>query len=250
MFQLPTFTSVTVRSLNVRAEMHGQEPVPAVDIGFRLTGSNKLLDMLDPKMRTGYYKRPGEEAPEPELDGIDHVDNLTELRIQHVKFPVKINREFPGRILVIDYGLGGKSNIDLSSADINDFSVTCHDGGTVDIDFRSQSSGVGDLVLGKLGMLVRHEVKITIMSSAAADGTQESIPGTKATPAAGDAKKPAPTDSEKAAAATKALIDSAKEDSKKPAAKKGKDPEREAERAKRFPSTAAKKPAAKKPTKK
>lgn len=248
MFQLPTFTGVTIRSLNVRAEMHGQDPVPAVDIGFRLTGSNKLLNMLDPKLRTAFYKRPGEEPPEPELEGIDPVDELPELRVQHVKFPIKISREFPGRIVVIDFGLGGKSNIELSSADVNDFSATFHDGGSVDIDFRAQASGISDKVLGKLGMLVRHEVSITVMSSAAADGTQETIPGAK--PVAGDAAAKAPaTDAEKAAAATQALIDSAKGDSKKPAAKKGKDPAREAERAAKFP-TAAKKAAAKKTTKK
>lgn len=176
-FALPTFTTLSLRSLNVRAEMHGGDPVPAADIGFRLTTSNKILDQFDPGLRHAFYRAPGGPGPdEPELDGIDAASETPELRTTSVAMPIKLIREYLGRNVVIDYGLGGKRNIELSTCDINEFKADLKEGGTVDLDFRVQVSGLKEEVLGKLAALVRHDIKATILSSAEADGTQEKIP--------------------------------------------------------------------------
>lgn len=176
-FTLSTFTKASVRSLNVRSEMHGKEPKPAIDIGFCVTGSNALLAMFETGMpRQFYMPADGTNEDEPELDGVAPISNLTVLRSQRLKMPLKLAGEYPGRQLIIDYGLGGKSNIELSG-DVGEFNVDMKQGGTVEIVFRVQCSGVAEKVIGKLGILVKHDVNITLMSSAQADGTQEIVGG-------------------------------------------------------------------------
>lgn len=176
-FQLPKFTTVLLRSLNVRAEMHGSDPVPAVDIGFRLVGSNDLLLMFDRGLKPAFYVPVTNDGAEPELDGIDPLTSMPQLRSTSIDMPISLIRDYIGVNLVLDYGLGGKSNIELFG-DLDNFKVNMKEGGTVEIDFRFQSSGIKDGPLGKLGGLIKHDVKITLMPSAEADGTQERVPGT------------------------------------------------------------------------
>lgn len=180
-FTLPTFTSVLIRSINIRAEMNGKEPKPAVDIGMRLVGSNRLLDMFDLGLRPAFY-RPAtvDEGKQSELEGVDPATDTPELRTTSLEMPVALIREYLGRDVVIDYGLGGKHNISLSTCDVNAFKANMKEGGTVEIDFRVQVSDVNEKALGKLGGLVKHDVLVTIMSSPEADGTQEKLPGTEA----------------------------------------------------------------------
>lgn len=170
-FLIPKFTDVVVRSLNVRAEMHGKDPVPAVDIGFTLTSANDFLDMIDPGLKRALYRaeQDGEET-EPELEGVEPISDLRALRATSLRMPLKLNREYVGRNLVIDYGTGGKSNIELFG-DINEISVDAKEGGSTDTHFRFQASGIKDRALGTLGTLVKHTVKITCLSSEEAGGT-------------------------------------------------------------------------------
>lgn len=179
-FSLLKFTQVLFKSINLRAELHGKDPIPAADIGFRLVGPNTLLDMFDTGLRHAFYRAVTVEGedPQPELDGVDPLTTTPELRTTSIDMPVKLIREYLGRNVIIDYGLGGKSNIDLPSCDVNDFKVNMKEGGTVEIDFRVQVAGLDDKVVGKLGVLVKHDVKITVAASAQADGTQEQVPGT------------------------------------------------------------------------
>ena len=177
MFSLPMFTKVTLMHFAVRAELHGSDPVPAGDIRIRLSGSNKMLDMFEPGLRHALYRAAdGADDDQPDLDGVDPVSDTPALRSSLIAMPIHLNREYPGRNVVLDYGMGGKSNIELSG-DINSFKIDAKDGGSVDIDFRIQVSGLDEKALGRLGMLVKHNVEITIAASAEADNTQEQLPG-------------------------------------------------------------------------
>lgn len=176
-FQLPKFTSVLLRSFSARAEMHGSDPVPAVDLGFRLVGSNDLLLMFDRGLKSAFYVPVSNNGAQPELDGIDPLTSMPKLRSTSIDMPIGLIREYVGLNLVLDYGLGGKSNIELFG-DANNFKVNMEEGGKVEVDFRFQSSGIKEGPLGKLGALIKHDVNITLMPSAEADGTQEKIPGT------------------------------------------------------------------------
>lgn len=238
-FTLEKFTSVLLVSVNIRAEMHGQEPVPAVDMKFRLVGSNNLLGMFDTGLKSVLYKPVAGPDDEPELDGIDPSTDMPELRSASIEMPIGLNKEYLGRNLVLDYGLGGKSNIELAACDVNNFRVNCKEGGTVEIDFRVQASGVDEKALGKLGSLVKHDVKVTLLASSEADGTQEQVPGISpfkfTVPAEGGIVDNNPPEKD----ATEAFLEANKVT---PVDAKA---QREAERAAKFPNAAKRAAAAK-----
>jgi hypothetical protein len=178
-FAIEKFTPALLRSVNIRAEMHGNEPVPAADLYFVLTGSNDVLDQFDTGLKGIFYMPASGKSKTPELPGVEAVTSMPQLRSTSIEMPVPLSREYLGRNLVIDFGLGGKSNIELSACDVNNFKVSCQEGGTVETTFRVQASGLDEKTLGKISSLVKHEVKITLVASEASDNTQEVIPGTK-----------------------------------------------------------------------
>lgn len=177
-FTLDKFTTVLVKSVNIRAEVHGKEKVPAADIGLRLTCSNSVLTMFDAGLLVGLYKPASEEEDDdqPDLDGVDPPAERPVLRCPSIAMPIDLNREYVGRNVVIDYGLGGASNIELTTCTVGAFKVDAKEGGTVEINFRVQVSGIDKEALGVLGCLVKHDVQITLMSSPQADNTQEQLP--------------------------------------------------------------------------
>lgn len=178
-FQLPDFTKVVIRSLNIRSENHGNDAVPAADIGFYMTGSNKLLLMLDPGVFFGAYLPADGKETEPELDGVEPKSDRPKLRWTHVKNPMTFDNELVGRNLIIDFGTGGKSNLTLFG-DANTFKAHLHDGGTVDIEWRFQVSGLDARMIGQLGAMLKHSVSLSMVASSVADGTQEKLPDTGA----------------------------------------------------------------------
>lgn len=235
-FAFPTFTAAQIKSLNVRAEMFGKDPIPAVDIGLRVTGSNEMLRMFGAGWLVGHYvpadAAVDDEPTQAELDGIEPASPRPKLRFAAGKISIPL-ADYKGINLVIDYGTGGKSNIELFG-DANKFTADLKDGGTIELEFRFQASGLKDVSIGKLGGLVRHDVQITAMRSAEADGTQEKIPGTE------KPKVHSADDTGPAKDATTTFIEGVKADAKADAKAA-----REAERAAKFPS-AAKKAASKK----
>lgn len=176
-FTLPTFTTVLVKSVNIRAEVHGKEKVPAADIGFRLTCSNRVLSMFDGGLLVGLYKPTNEDDDQPDLDGVEPISERPMLRCPSIAMPIDLSREYVGRDIVIDYGMGGSSNLNLNTCTIGAFKVDAKEGGTVDIDFRAQVSHLDPETLGALGCLVKHDVLMTLMSSPQSDNTQEQLPG-------------------------------------------------------------------------
>jgi hypothetical protein len=177
-FTLPTFTTVLVKSVNIRAEVHGKEKVPAADIGFLLTCSNSVLSMFDAGLLVGLYKPTEGDDDQPDLDGVEPLSERPLLRCPSIAMPIDLNREYVGRNVVIDYGLGGSSNIELTTCTVGAFKVDAKEGGTVEIHFRVQVSSIDQAALGALGCLVKHEVQITLLSSPQADNTQEQLTGT------------------------------------------------------------------------
>lgn len=67
-----------------------------------------------------------------------------------------------GYSLVVDYGLGGDSNLRIESCEVNNFAFTPKEGGTVELTFRVQITDLDERILGKLAGLCQHEVHIVL----------------------------------------------------------------------------------------
>ncbi|MEM5429370.1 hypothetical protein [Cupriavidus oxalaticus] len=152
MFEL-TQQQVKLSSVNPRAEIHGTEKKPACDLKFEYAADNAELVRFAPDLRDALYKRPDDQG-----------DLIDPERLSVLRFPkmgaFKFELAGKGYKLVMDYGLGDKSNIELA-ADIDGFKLLPQNGGTVIIMFRAVVHP-DEVAFGKLCSFVQRDVEITL----------------------------------------------------------------------------------------
>jgi hypothetical protein len=99
MFELTESTTVMLTSVTNRVEKHGDEDIPAMSLGFKITTGNAILDKLSPTLRRTLYTKPeGQE----DLPGVDEV--LPLLRTRGID-KVELDSAFEGWMLDIDWGI-------------------------------------------------------------------------------------------------------------------------------------------------
>ena len=165
-FELLTMTPCKINGVNSRMEKHGKDDlVPAVDISISIDAPNAILEQLQPGLLEALYycAEEGNDDDQDELDGIDPVSHLPNLRFPRLAYPIGHDMELVGYTLTVDHGLGGKSNLVLGTCNVNKVRIDPKEGGTVALKFRVQcDSGLTEKLLGKLSLLIQHEVAITL----------------------------------------------------------------------------------------
>ncbi|SNT33413.1 hypothetical protein SAMN06265795_12621 [Noviherbaspirillum humi] len=142
MFELAQ--AVKLASVNPRAEIHGEDRVPAFDLKIEAFCPNDLLIPFHPELRTTLYKKAEDPDLVEQLDG----EALTALRFPKMG-AIKWDVELTGYKVEVDYGLGGDSNIMLGEVKIDGFKISPQNGGSVGLSFRiichPESEDVGRL---------------------------------------------------------------------------------------------------------
>ncbi|RQO38642.1 hypothetical protein DBR37_01745 [Herminiimonas sp. KBW02] len=123
---------VKLASVNPRAEIHGEERKAAYDLKFEAQCPASVLSHFDPELAALLYKKPDD----PDLAEQADPDAATSPRFPKMS-GFKWDYETTGNKLVIDYGLGGDSNITLSDTKLDKFSFMPQNGGTVLVMFRA-----------------------------------------------------------------------------------------------------------------
>ncbi len=164
-FELEDFTPAKLCSINARSEKHGPDELhPAVDLSFQLDAANTILSYLDGMLLTSLYHKSeaGGQGGQQQLEGVDEAVNLPNLRFPFMG-TIKWSKEYAGYTLTIEHGLGGASDIHLVDCKVNEFRINPKEGGTVEIKFRVQcSTNLTEKTMGKLALLVQHEVPIML----------------------------------------------------------------------------------------
>lgn len=172
-FELDDFTDAKMTSINARSEKHGPDELhPAIDLSFQVEAANDILSFLDGGLLSALYHKTAASDSEGQhpLDGVDQASHLPNLRFPMLG-PLKWQKEYAGYDLTIQHGLGGKSDIQLTDCKVNGFSIDAKEGGTVLLKFRVQcSTGLNEKTLGKLALLVQHEVPIMLTAPEAKNG--------------------------------------------------------------------------------
>lgn len=185
-FEIEDFASVKLNSANFRSQLHGEEHVPAVDLGFTMDAPNTILSFFDGFLLSSLYYCSAASSGQTVIDGVAQV--LPNLRFPKLSTPLKWEDSGKGYFLEIDYGLGpDESNIELDLCTVGEFRITPKEGGTVELKFRVQVSGspLTEKVCGKLASLIQQEVRITLTPPQVAtdddDGDREpAMPTSKA----------------------------------------------------------------------
>jgi hypothetical protein len=184
-FELAAVTPCTLSHVNLRKEFHGEERVQAIDLNFLKEGSNELLDLIDPELRTMLYCN--RAAIDGQIELPEHLQILPDLRAPKFngqKFKYGGNDKYQGYTFIFDFGLGdAQSNIDFLNASAGKFSIEVKEGGTVAIGWQVSYSGDG-LTDDAMTRLVRHEGE-EVFIQLLAPSVLQLVKGGKAKPADG-----------------------------------------------------------------
>jgi hypothetical protein len=164
MFHLETKTTLTLRHVSPRKEIHGPELVQAIDLDIDWETSNESLAMFDGSLRDALYCRNAGTQAQAQIEGVATI--APNLRLTRLEMPLKWDLELSGRDLRIDYGLGNKSDLLLVTCKVKKFRLTLKEGGTVVIGFQVQcNTDVTERVVGKLCMLEGEQIEATLLVS-------------------------------------------------------------------------------------
>lgn len=164
MFQITEMTEVHLATFTKREETHGDDKVPAVSVTVELTGANKLLDSIDPKIRHALYMAvEGQE----ELPGVEPATPV--LRCNSFdKHTLTVSHE--GWTLAVDDGIDDTTPMVFGGCKVDKLTVDAKQGGSVVLRFRIGTSDLDAERLGKLGMLHGHSMWITLKAPERSEG--------------------------------------------------------------------------------
>lgn len=139
-----------------RTEKHGDEWIPAVSFGFKITGANTLLDLLSPTLRlTLYSPVEGQE----QLPGVELTTPL--LRSKDIE-TIPLGIEYEGWTCTVEHGIDSTSAIVLGDSKVKVQSVKVYEGGTVDIIGSVSSSDVNAEEAGLLWSKQKTEISLIL----------------------------------------------------------------------------------------
>lgn len=147
-----------LQSYTPRRELHGEDPKPAASPTFVVNLDAQDLAMFSPTLRSSFYYKASDEG---RGDMIDAIADAADLRYPEISSPLKWTKEIIGAEVVIDHGLGGKSNIRLPSCDVDNFAIEPMQGGRAIVTFRV-ACHPDEKQSGKLAFLIGETVNITL----------------------------------------------------------------------------------------
>lgn len=166
-------TRVKLCALNPRAETHGTDKVPAIDMRVEWETTQAELLRFSPWMLHAFYTREGPGPAQGALEITDESDVIPNLRFPLLAMPLRWDIECVGYTVTVDYGLGGRSNLVLADCRINNFTTDLKEGGSVVVGFRIQRQHATEKEVGKLAMRVQQYIDIFVEPPA----EPESLPG-------------------------------------------------------------------------
>lgn len=162
-------TPAKLVNVNVRAEGNGNDLRNAVDLRFRLSVSNTVLNRLAPGLLEALYE-PGEARAIPDKKGqLSHplpVSEIPKLRFPRIAAPLKWDDEFPIAGLVVH--MTGHAAVSLGAARVTRFEIEPHEGGSVVIAFTVQSMSEPDAdAMGRLCVMTQRDVGVRFLADEA-----------------------------------------------------------------------------------
>lgn len=160
MFKLTEWTRAVLATKTDRTEHHGDDRVPAVTLGFKITGPNTILDAFGEPydFRHAIYMAPeGQE----QLDGIDSTPLLRSIGIDKITLSVP---KHEGWRLQVDHGIDENDPIDMANCSVSKFKLTPFQGGSCELAFQVSTDDIDAEYGGLLFMKLGQEVAIKLLA--------------------------------------------------------------------------------------
>lgn len=140
--------------INIRAERHGEEEVPAIDLKFEFSTANNLLSKLHADLREAFYKA-------DESGDLAGGDNIRTLRFPLMKNTISWDLEIPRTLLRL-HGDTPESDIVLGGGKTNNFKLEMLEGGTVNWSYRVQVSQPDEEAIAALSQVLHQVVPVSL----------------------------------------------------------------------------------------
>lgn len=161
----------TIASVNMRTEKHGEDPVPACDIGIHFESGAKILDSFEKGLSEAMYSANEEERPQRRIPGAED-PNASEgprFRFNGVISTFKIKKEWPGYKAAITWGdLASSVGVELHDVKVTKISAEPKDGGTCGVTLQLQCHPEKDQY-GDLAMINGREIRLHLTPPSAAE---------------------------------------------------------------------------------
>lgn len=169
MFSLPEFTKVKVLDVTVLSQKNRPAGAnPGVRLNVQADLPNYILSEFDGSLRTALFTKSAaaETAKDkrqtlPGVEPISDLPNLTSMA-RHIK-KVAWSDKLSGYDVEIDHGIGGKSNLKMGDAALENFRFAAKEGGTVAAWWSIEVVDVPKLTMGELTMLKSREVPMKLL---------------------------------------------------------------------------------------
>lgn len=166
----PERRTVYLRNFNVRMEKHGEDDVPAGDLAVEITGPNTLLDMIHPQLRPTLFKPLQAKDDQLALSNGD----MPSVRFPGMKMPISFDQEQAGMTLHVHYGASGKADMVLGDVKLSKVQVEqAIEGSSCVIRCNLSSTNIDEKVVGKLSLLQKHDIEITLKPAEVATSAME-----------------------------------------------------------------------------
>lgn len=162
MFALKEFAA-TIANFNPRPELHGEDPKPAADLTLDVKVGNDVLEQFHPKLKRSLYHYDKKKEADGEADLVDQArkDQLPHLLFPKLNSSLKWDESIVGATVKLSFGVSGKSDVEITGCEINNFVLQCMEGGTVQIRMRVQCHP-DEAQAGRLYMMMGTEVDVTM----------------------------------------------------------------------------------------
>jgi hypothetical protein len=158
MFEITNQTRALLVSVTNRSEKHGDEEVPAVSLGLKITGPNTLLDLLSKDLRPALYHVPRNKT----VDGVDELaPTLRTKCLEHVALSLG---PFEGWTLNVDHGIDEEDPVTFGSCKVDKLRVVPVEGGSVELSMRVGTSDISAESLGIIGMKISQQISVTLLA--------------------------------------------------------------------------------------
>lgn len=163
MLELREPTTVKLSNVQTRVEKHGEEEVMAIDLAVTWNTNNRSLPAIQKQLRNALFCDMRQELTSDQEEMDLPVDELPNVRVPGMDYPVKLDFQQVGARVEVAYGISEVSAIVLQLCKVHKVRVTPIEGGSAEVKFAiSSSADIDDHIIGTLSILQQRDISIKL----------------------------------------------------------------------------------------
>lgn len=163
MLELLEPTTVKLSNVQTRVEKHGDEEVMAIDLAVTWNTNNRSLTAIQKQLRNALFCNLAQESESPQAEMDLPVDEMPNVRVPGMDYPVKLDFQQVGARVEVAYGIDETTAIVLQLCKVHKFRITPIEGGSAEVKFAiSSASEIDDHIIGTLSILQQRDISIQL----------------------------------------------------------------------------------------